>query len=371
MIKGLTRMASINLVLDGASACDNTSFSNDPQSLLAKVEELSLEEKLQTTQFSRQIDLSRTDIAASYGSTVQRQSADIARKTLESVRSMHNEKIGSLLVCLVAAINSLEGSSDNTIMNFFRKFASAADDLSVKRENAEIIIDQIERKLEGHKLSLRKDIIMLNNLYNENWELYKALTMYIKAGEQALDYAQNTMLPMLEARARITGQMQDSMNVDVYKGNCEQFESQLHQLRLTRTICLQSAPQLIMLRRNNEDLLIKLQSSIVNTIPLWKQKVAVSTAMQKNLTAAKGINSLNNSTNNMLQSRGEMLRLSLAESVKQAQKDSEKSSTIEIMNSEIVNVVSDYINTEKQGFIQRENTAQAVSQSQTELNRIS
>ena len=146
MIKGLTRMASINLVLDGASACDNTSFSNDPQSLLAKVEELSLEEKLQTTQFSRQIDLSRTDIAASYGSTIQRQSADIARKTLESVRSMHNEKIGSLLVCLVAAINSLEGSSDNTIMNFFRKFASAADDLSVKRENAEIIIDQIDSR---------------------------------------------------------------------------------------------------------------------------------------------------------------------------------------------------------------------------------
>ena len=196
---------------------------------------------------------------------------------------MHTEQIGSLLVCLVAAINSLEnnGSCDNTISGFFRRFASPSDDLSVRREDAEVLIDQIEKKLDGHKLSLRKDIIMLNNLYNENWDLYKALTMYIKAGEQALEYARNTVLPALESRARLSGQMRDSMNVDVYKGNCEQFENQLHQLRLTRTICLQSAPQLIMLRRNNEDLLIKLQSSIVNTIPLRKQKAAMSTAMKK------------------------------------------------------------------------------------------
>ena len=166
-------MASINLVLDGASSDSDHSTSSDPQSLLEKVEELTIDEQIQTSQFSRQIDLSKTDIAASYGATVQRQSADIAKKTLENVKSMHTEQIGSLLVCLVAAINSLEnnGSCDNTISGFFRRFASPSDDLSVRREDAEVLIDQIEKKLDGHKLSLRKDSIMLNNLYNENWDL--------------------------------------------------------------------------------------------------------------------------------------------------------------------------------------------------------
>ena len=368
MMKGLTAMPPIKLVLDGAS--DSRSSSGDPDSILAKAEELTPEENLQVRQFSARIDLCKTDVAASYGATVQKQSASIAAKTLDGVRSMRTGEIGDLLIELVAALDSLEGSSDKggVIADFFGMFTDRSAGVTVRREDAEAVVDRIERQLEGHKLSLRKDIVMLSELYRENWELYKTLTMYIKAGEQALDRAVNVELPALESRAKMYGYPEDVMNVDIFRGNCEQFEKQLHQLRLTRTICLQSAPQILMLRRSDEDLLIKLQSSIVNTIPLWKQKAAMSTAMSGSKNASAAFGTLDSATNSMLGDHASRLRLSLAEAVRQAQNEPSGESAIELVNREITGAVSDYLKAEKQESRYRSETAEAVERTRKELS---
>ncbi len=366
-------MSPIKLVLDGDPADGASPFENGmaitSEQLLAQVESMTAEEELQISQFSRKIDLRKTEVAANYGVTVQKQSAAIASKTLDGVKSMRTEEIGGLLVRLVASIDSLEDGNDKggVLSGFFRKFSVSAEDMNIRKENAEITIDMIERQLEGHKLTLRKDIILLNELYEENWQLYKALTMYIKAAELALERARTIELAALSQRAQITGRAEDSMFADIFSGNCDQFEKQLDQLILTRTICLQSAPQILMLKRSDEDLLIKLQSSIVNTIPLWKKKAAMSAAMNNNLKAARAVATLDGLTNNMLKDQASQLRMSLAESVKQVQRDPVEASTVEFVNREIIGAVMDYMDAEQKGAQNRHIAADAVSRSQQEL----
>lgn len=366
-------MSAIKLVLDGDTPENSSSEVNEaavtPAQLLAKVERLSAEEELQITQFSRKIDLNRSEIAANYGVSVQKQSAEIASKTLNGVKNMHSGEIGDLLIRLVAAIDSLEGESDKSgsILSFFRRLRVSESEMKIKRENAEITIDQIERHLEGHKLTLQKDIILLDELYEENWELYKALTMYIKAGEQALERARETELASLVDRAKITGRAEDSMLAEIYEGNCDQFENQLHQLRLTRTICFQSAPQIIMLRRSDEELLIKLQSSIVNTIPLWKKQAAMAAALNNNRKAASAVGTLDEFTNSMVKNQASQLRMSLAESVRQAQRGYVDDSSIEHVNREITGAVFDYLNAERRGAENRCLAANVISRSENEL----
>lgn len=361
-------MAPIKLVLDGDPGAENSAATTSEQ-LLARVEDLTAEEELQVSQFSRTIDLRKTDVASNYGATVQKQSAAIATKTLDGVKSMRTEEISGTLVRLVAAIDSLEGGSDQggVLSGFFRKFSVSSDDMNIRRENAEIIISMIEKQLEGYKLTLRKDIILLNELYEENWQLYKALTMYIKAGESALERVRTTELTALEQNARITGRAEDSMRAEIFSGNCDQFENQLHQLMITRTICLQSAPQILMLKRSNEDMLIKLQSSIVNTIPLWRKKAAMSAAMNNNLKAARAVGTLDGLTNNMMMDHASRLRMSLAESVKHAQRDTVDASTIEFVNREIIGAVTDYMEAEQASYRNRRAAADAVYRSEQEL----
>ena len=364
---------AIDLVLDGA----NTTPSQEtaitpavtPESVLAEVEQLTPEEQAQIQQFSEKIDIHKSEIVMNYGATIQKQSAAIATKTLQDVKTKDTGAVSNLLVEMVGAMNGLSGGEDHGgfIRNFFNKVKGTAIVARTRNESAEKTLERIEKELEGHKLVLQKDIQMLEDLYAENWETFKALTLYIKAAEIALDKARNEELKGLYEAAQVSGLPEDAMKADAFAKQCDQFEKQVHNLRLTRTNCLQSAPQIKMIQHNDMDMAMKLQSSIVNTMPLWRKKIAMSIAMNNNMQAIEASNAVDDITNKMLREQAAQFHMSVVESAKASQRSIIDIETIDYVNKEITGAVTDYIAIEQQGQRDRQNAVKVIAQSEAEL----
>lgn len=363
---------AIELVLDGATPAAEEKTPAPivtTESVLQEVERLTPEEKAQIEQFSEKIDIHNSDIVLNYGATIQKQSASIATKTLQDVKTKNTGEVSSLLVEMVGAMNGLSGGQDRGgfIKSFFNKIKGQALSVRTKNETAEKTLERIEKQLEGHKLVLQKDIQMLDDLYDENWETFKALTLYIKAAELALDKARNEELPALYAKAQETGLPEDAMKADEFAKQCDQFDKQVHNLRLTRTNCLQSAPQIKMIQHNDMDMAMKLQSSIVNTMPLWRKKIAMSIAINNNMQAVEASNAVDDLTNRMLREQAAQFHLSVVESAKASQRSIIDIETIDYVNKEITGAVLDYIAIEQQGQRDRQNAVKVIAQSEQEL----
>ncbi|MBQ1944124.1 MAG: toxic anion resistance protein [Ruminococcus sp.] len=363
---------AIDLVLDGAeTAAQPTALAPEvtTESVLAEVEQLTPEEQKQIEQFAGKIDIHKSEIVMNYGATIQKQSASIATKTLQDVKTKNTGEVSSLLIEMVGAMNGLSGGEDKGgfIQRFMQKVKGKALTVRTRNESAEKTLERIEKQLEGHKLVLQKDIAMLDDLYNENWETFKALTLYIKAAELALDKAKNEELPALYAKAQETGLPEDAMKADEFAKQCDQFDKQVHNLRLTRTNCLQSAPQIKMIQHNDMDMAMKLQSSIVNTMPLWRKKIAMSIALNNNMQAVAASNAVDDLTNKMLREQAEQFHLSVVESAKASQRSIIDIETIDYVNKEVTGAVLDYIAIEQQGQKDRQNAVAVIARSEQEL----
>ncbi len=363
---------AIDLVLDGAeTAAQPTALAPEvtTESVLAEVEQLTPEEQKQIEQFAGKIDIHKSEIVMNYGATIQKQSASIATKTLQDVKTKNTGEVSSLLIEMVGAMNGLSGGEDKGgfIQRFMQKVKGKALTVRTRNESAEKTLERIEKQLEGHKLVLQKDIAMLDDLYNENWETFKALTLYIKAAELALNKAKNEELPALYAKAQETGLPEDAMKADEFAKQCDQFEKQVHNLRLTRTNCLQSAPQIKMIQHNDMDMAMKLQSSIVNTMPLWRKKIAMSIALNNNMQAVAASNAVDDLTNKMLREQAEQFHLSVVESAKASQRSIIDIETIDYVNKEVTGAVLDYIAIEQQGQKDRQNAVAVIARSEQEL----
>ena len=369
-------MSDIKLVLDGVEEpiqpeSATTGLAVTTEQVLTQVENLTDEEKAQIKEFSDKIDLHKPEIVVNYGATVQQQSAAIATKTLQEVKTKNTGAVSDLLVEMVTAIDGMEGGKDQSgfLSNFLNKVKATVTGVRVKNENAEKTLERIEKQLEGHKLGLQKDITMLDDLYDENWNTFKALTMYIKAAELALDKARNTELTELYRKAEQSGLPEDALAADNFAKACDQFEKQIHNLRLTRTACLQSAPQIKMIQHNDEDMMMKLQSSIVNTMPLWRKKIAMSIAIQNNLEAARATQAVDDLTNRMLREQAAQFHIGVVESAKASQRSIIDTETIDYVNKEIVAAVLDYIAIEEKGVRDRRDAVGIIAKSENDLVR--
>ena len=363
---------AIDLVLDGAeTAAQPTALAPEvtTESVLAEVEQLTPEEQKQIEQFAGKIDIHKSEIVMNYGATIQKQSASIATKTLQDVKTKNTGEVSSLLIEMVGAMNGLSGGEDKGgfIQRFMQKVKGKALTVRTRNESAEKTLERIEKQLEGHKLVLQKDIAMLDALYDENWNTFKALTMYIKAAEIAIEDARSGELAELYAKAQASGLPEDAMLADNFAKNLDQFEKQVHNLRLTRTSCLQSAPQIRMIQHNDQDMTLKLQSSIVNTMPLWRKKIAMSIAINNNLQAAQAANAVDDLTNKMLREQAAQFHLGVVESAKSSQRSIIDIETIDYVNKEITGAVLDYIAIEQKGAADRQAAVGVIANSESEL----
>ena len=367
-------MSEIKLVLDGVpenepEKAETGVTAITTEQILTQVENLSDEEQKQIEEFAGKIDLHKSEIVTNYGATVQKQSAAIATKTLQDVKTKNTGEVSDLLVEMVVAMDGIEGGNDHSgfLSNFFNKIKTSAKSIKTRNESAEKTLERIEKQLEGHKLNLQKDIAMLDDLYEENWQTFKALTMYIKAAEIALENARNGELKELYDKAELSGLPEDAMKADNFAKTCDQFEKQVHNLRLTRTSCLQSAPQIKMIQHNDEDMTMKLQSSIVNTMPLWRKKIAMSIAINNNLVAAKAANAVDDLTNKMLREQAAQFHMAVVESATAAQRSIIDTETIDYVNKEITGAVLDYIAIEQKGAQDRQAAVGIIANSEREL----
>ena len=367
-------MSEIKLVLDGVPENEPTPAQQEQlavttQQVLTEVERLTPEEQAQIEAFADKIDLHKSEIVTNYGATVQKQSAAIATKTLQDVRTKNTGEISGLLVEMVSAMDGMEGGKDQGgfLSGFLKKVKKNAVAVRTRNESVEKTLDRIEKQLEGHKLNLQKDIAMLDALYDENWDTFKALTMYIKAAELAIEKAKSGELAELYARAEASGLPEDAMQADNFAKSINQFEKQVHNLRLTRTSCLQSAPQIRMIQQNDQDMSMKLQSSIVNTMPLWRKKIAMSIAINNNLMAAEAANAVDDLTNKMLREQAAQFHMGVVESAKSSQRSIIDIETIDYVNKEITGAVLDYIAIEQKGAADRQAAVGVIANSEREL----
>lgn len=369
---------SINLVLDGAAnvpaeqpetGLRKAELTTDQ--VLSEVEELTDEEKQQVDSFAAKIDVSNTDIVLNYGATAQKKSATVASRTLQNVKTKNTGEVSELLIQMVTTMDAAEGGNDHKgfLTNFLNKIKVAGKTYMVKQQDVEKTLNDIEKKLEGHELVLKKDIKMLNDLWAENWETFKELTLYIKAAEIAIEQARSGKLVELQQQAEASGKPEDAMLADKFAKSINQFEKRLNDLRLTRTSCLQSAPQINMLMQNDEDLTMKLRSSIIITMPLWRKKIAMSIAMQNNLEAAKAANMVDDATNRMLREQAAQFHMGVVESAKAINRQIIDTETIEFVNAEIIGAVEDYIAIEREGAENRRKAAEILQQSESNLVR--
>lgn len=367
---------AINLVLDGAPSVPTgqsetglrkTELTAD--TVLSKVEELTEEEKQQVDTFAAKIDVSNTDIVLNYGASAQGKSATVATRTLQNVKTKNTGEVSGLLIQMVTAMDAAEGGNDHRgfLSNFFNKMKVAGKTYLVKQQDVERTLNDIEKQLEGHELKLKTDITMLNDLWAENWETFKELTLYIKAAEIAIEKARTGKLVELQQQAEASGKPEDAMLADKFAKNISQFEKRVNDLRLTRTSCLQSAPQINMLIQNDEDLTMKLRSSIIITMPLWRKKIAMSIAMANNLEAAKAANAVDDATNRMLREQAVQFHMGAVESAKAINRQMIDTETIEFVNAEIVGAVEDYIAIEREGAENRRKAASILAQSEKNL----
>ena len=367
-------MSEIKLVLDGVPENEpaperKEEISVTTEQVLTEVERLTPEEQAQIEEFAEKIDLHKSEIVVNYGATVQKQSAAIATKTLQDVKTKNTGEISGLLVEMVAAMDGMEGGQDQGgfLSGLLRRVKKSAVSVRTRNESAEKTLERIEKQLEGHKLALQRDIAMLDALYDENWQTFKALTMYIKAAELAIEKARTGELAALYAKAQASGLPEDAMEADNFAKSIEQFEKQVHNLRLTRTSCLQSATQIRMIQQNDQDMTLKLQSSIVNTLPLWRKKIAMAIAINNNLMAAEAATAVDDLTNRMLREQAAQFHMAVVESAKSSQRSIIDLETIEYVNKEITGAVLDYIAIEQKGAADRQAAVGVIAASEREL----
>ncbi len=230
---------------------------------------LSEEEKQQVEEFSHKIDLSNSAGILQYGAGTQQKMADFSEKALDRVKTKDLGEVGGLISGLVGELKSFDvDEEDKGFLNFFKKQGNKLTNLKAKYDKAETNVDKIVETLEGHQVTLMKDIDMLDKMYALNLDYYKELTMYILAGKKKLEEVKTTQLPQLRQKAAASGLPEDAQAVKDLEDQCNRFEKKLYDLELTRTISMQTAPQIRMVQSSDTLMAEKIQSTIVNTIPL-------------------------------------------------------------------------------------------------------
>ena len=361
-----------NKVMIDFSSLENPKNTNKIQSIGSitdTIESLTQEEYAQVVAFSQKIDLHNNDIIINYGKTIQRQSAALADKTLNAAKSIPYSDVMLSVAQLIYAVNKLTGNVDSNgvVSKFFNSIKNRFDFRPFDLNTTKATIDLIEKKIVGHTLYIEKDIQTLNKIYDENMMLYKSLTLYIKAAELAIERSKKE-LEQIKKEASTTGNKLLSLNADGYANQIEMFEQKLYDIRLTRTVCLQYAPQIKMIQNNDMLLLMRLQSSIVNTLPIWKRDIFLAIESKNSMDIAKNIGFLSDKTNSSMHNNNSFF----AENMKNSKNKLKSQNMIdayavESINNQIIDAAYEYMETEEQDIECRTNAQKIIQNSEETL----
>ncbi len=325
---------------------------------------LSEAEKKAVEEFSKKIDVMDSNLVLQYGAAAQKNVAGFSESALASVRTKDLGEVGKSLSELVVELKGFGEEEEKK--GFFGKFKKAGNKLEAMKaqySKVETNVDRIVRELEQHQVTLMKDVAMFDQMYELNLKYYKELTMYILAGKKKLAEVQANELPALRAKAEQTGTQEDAQRYNDLAQMCERFEKKLHDLELTRMISIQMGPQTRLLQNNDTLMVEKIQSSLVNTIPLWKSQMVLALGMEHGRQATAAQSAVTEMTNELLKKNADMLKMGTIQTAKEAERSVVDIETLQHTNQQLISTLDEVLNIQREG-------AQKRKAAEAELGRI-
>lgn len=354
--------------LKEAAAAEQTFGMKEVQEAPAMDESiLSEEERRMADQFAQQIDLTDSSMVLQYGIGTQKKMADFSESALENVRTKDLGEIGNLLSSVVSELKSFDEEEEKGFLGFFKKQGNKLQNLKNKYAKAEANIDQICKVLEGHQVQLMKDIALLDKMYDLNRTYYKELTMYIIAGKKKLQAVREGELQALLAKAQQSGLAEDAQAARDLDSMCGRFEKKLHDLELTRMISIQTAPQIRMVQGSDTVMTEKIQSTLVNTIPLWKSQMVLALGVAHSAQAAKAQREVTDMTNQLLQKNAETLKMASVETAKESERGIVDMETLKATNQSLISTLDEVMNIQEEGRRKRREAEAEIVRLESEL----
>lgn len=330
---------------------------------------LTEEEKAQVTAFANQIDLTNSTVILQYGAGTQKKMADFSENALDNVRSKDLGEVGELLSDVVTELKDFDEEETKGFLGIFKKSANKIEVLKNKYAKAETNINQICKVLEGHQVQLLKDVAILDKMYDLNLTYFKELTMYILAGKQKLQEVRDTQLKELVEKAQRTGAPEDAQAAKDLDAMCNRFEKKIHDLELTRTISMQTAPQIRLVQSNDTLMVEKIQSTVVNTIPLWKSQMVLALGVEHSAQAAEAQRRVTDMTNELLKKNAEKLKLATVEVSQESERGIVDIETLKATNENLISTLDEVMRIQQEGRAKRKEAESEMLRMENELKK--
>ena len=348
----------VSLELPGEANKPAAQPAGPDMSMLTPAEQKTVEE------FSKKIDLTDSTVVLQYGAGAQKNIADFSDSALAAVKTKDLGEVGDMISSLVVELKSFDADEERKgIKGLFKKAGTGVEAMKAKYAKAEVNVDKIAEELESHQIVLLKDVALLDQMYDKNLEYYKQLTMYLLAGKKRLEEERATTLVELRNKAAETGSAADAQAANDFANACTRFEKKLSDLDMTRMICIQMGPQIRLLQNNDTVMSEKIQTSLVNTIPLWKSQMVLALGLSHSQQALQAQQAVSEMTNELLKKNADMLKLGTIETAKESERGIVDIETLTHTNESLISTLDEVLAIQAEG-------AQKRREAETELRRI-
>ena len=330
-----------------------TTLVAQPEKEEAEGPVLTPEEEAMVAAFAEKIDVENTTQILQYGAGTQKKMADFSDAALANVRTQDLGEVGTLIADVVGELKGFDAEEKKGLMGFFRKKADQLETMKNRYAKAEVNVAKIGDALQQHQVRLLKDSAVLDKMYEQNLAYFKELTMYILAGKQKLHQVRSGKLLQLEEKARLSGLAEDAQTARDLADKCNRFEKKIHDLELTRTISIQTAPQIRMIQNNDHVMVEKIQTTLMNTIPLWKNQMVLALGIAHSTEAAQAQRQVTDITNALLKQNAEKLHMASIETAKEAERGIVDIETLKATNAKLIQTFDDVLKIQAEGRAKR------------------
>ena len=328
--------------------------ANEEKEVAVAEPALTAEEQQMVDAFAAKIDVENTAQILQYGAGTQKKMADFSDAALANVRTQDLGEVGDLITSVVGELQGFDSEEEKGFLGFFRKQASKLENMKNRYAKAEVNVEKIGTALQQHQVRLLKDSALLDKMYAQNLAYFKELTMYILAGKKKLQEVRDGKLKELETTAQRTGLAEDAQAARDLSDKCNRFEKKIHDLELTRMISIQTAPQIRMIQNNDNVMVEKIQTTLMNTIPLWKNQMVLALGIAHSTEAAEAQRQVNDVTNALLKQNAEKLHMASVETAKESERGIVDIETLKKTNADLIQTLDDVMKIQADGRVKRQ-----------------
>ena len=329
---------------------------------------LTEEEKKQVEEFAKQIDLTQSNVILQYGAAAQKKISSFSENTLNNVRTKDLGEVGDMLSDLVVELKGFDADPEEKgLAGLFKKSGNKVQSLKARYDKTEVNVNKIAHALESHQIQLMKDIAILDEMYDKNLLNFKELTMYILAGKKKLEEVRSVDLPALVKKAELSGLAEDSQAANDLAQLCDRFEKKLYDLELTRNIALQMGPQIRLVQNNDTIMTEKIQSTLVNTIPLWKSQMVLALGINHSKQAVEAQQAVSELTNSLLKKNAQTLKQATIDTAKEAEKGIVEIETLKETNKALIETLDEVLKIQEEGRTKRQEAEHELARIEGEI----